>query len=495
MSALALHTLKTYFGFSTFRPGQQAIVEAIVDKQQVLAILPTGGGKSLCFQVPALMFSGTTLVISPLLSLMKDQVDHLHAAGISADYLGSNLSAAEIRLRLAQLKAGAYKLFYVAPERLGNPSFIQACLEIEIPLVVIDEAHCISMWGKQFRPSYQKIPQFIEKIQTHNKKIAVAAFTATATKQVKEEIMRYLHLEKPRLFEQGFLRENLFFHNLICDSVWMKNTYLFKLLADHVGETIIIYCATRIACEKVAKLICFYDFKKRYCVGIYHGGLDSSAREQVQNDFLADRINIIVATNAFGMGVDKSTVRLVIHYQLPSNLENYAQESGRAGRDQKPAHAYLLYHEQDVLVQQGMIARQFDDYDNPRCQIELDKLRTMQAYALSKQCLQGTMSNYFAPGKNRGKRCKNCYLCLEKTLNLSESQQAFFNHLENINHTYVEQAQHDQLPIVFTIRQMELMAIVQPHSREELQKIPGVGNGILSFYANHRISGEVSRNC
>lgn len=485
---IALATLQKFFGFANFRPRQLEIVLAILEQKDVLAILPTGGGKSLCFQVPSLIFPGTTLVISPLISLMKDQVDHLEKVGIPATFISSNLEAKEIDLRLAKLAQGKYKLFYLAPERLSNHKIIEICRQINISYLVVDEAHCISLWGHQFRPSYQKIPEFIKKIEEKNKKIAIAAFTATATSLVIKEIKSFLELQNPSTFSGGFLRKNLIFHNLICDSAWSKNLYLFKLLKVHQKENIIIYCCTRVECERLAKLINYFDFTHRYSVDVYHGGLEKKKREAVQNDFLVGKIKIMIATNAFGMGVDKSDVRVVIHYQISANLENYYQEAGRAGRDGQTSFVYLLYYEKDLLIQAEMINSNYQDFDHPRRKIEIEKLLTIKKYALNKTCLQEKISAYFGQNKEKSD-CQNCYLCLQKKIELNEQEKSFIKSLEKINQLYLNKLQYGQLPVVFTISQIELMAILEPKTIADLQKIPGVGSGIISFYANQRISG------
>jgi len=484
---IALTTLQKFFGFANFRPGQLEIVLAILEQKDVLAILPTGGGKSLCFQVPALIFSGTTLVISPLISLMKDQVDHLEKVGIAATFISSNLESKEIDLRLAKLARGEYKLFYLAPERLSNQKIIEICRQINISYLVVDEAHCISLWGHQFRPSYQKIPEFIKKIQGKNKKIAIAAFTATATSLVIQEIKSFLELKQPACFSGGFLRKNLIFHNLICQSAWQKNLWLFKLLKIYHKENIIIYCATRVECERLLGLIKYYDFKNRYLINIYHGGLEKKKREQVQNDFFVGKIKIMIATNAFGMGVDKSDVRVVIHYQISANLENYYQEAGRAGRDVKRSFVYLLYYEKDLLIQAEMINKNYEDEDHPRRQIEIDKLLSIKKYALSQTCLQAKIGAYFGQDQSEND-CQNCYLCLQRKIELSESEKEFRQKLEKINQLYSNKLQYGQLPVILTIPQIELMAILEPKTINDLQKIPGVGSGIINFYANYRIS-------
>jgi len=485
---LAITTLQKYFGFNNFRPGQLAIITAILEGKNVLAILPTGGGKSICFQVPALALDGTALVISPLISLMKDQVDHLEEKGINASYLSSNLEKAEITLRLKKLAEGKYKIFYLAPERLANQKIIDICQKIKISRLIIDEAHCISLWGHQFRPNYQKIPQFVEKIQKKSEKIALAAFTATATSMVSVEIKNFLELEKATVFSGGFLRKNLIFHNLICDCIWTKNIYLFKLLKVHQSENIIIYCCTRVECERLLRLIKHYDFSNRYQIDIYHGGLDKDKRENCQNDFLSGKIKIIIATNAFGMGVDKSDVRVVIHYQISANLENYYQEAGRAGRDEKLSYAYLLYSEKDLLIQAEMINKNYEDLDNPRRKIEISKLKTIKNYTISRSCLQEKIIKYFGQNESAS-LCQNCHHCLQRKIELDEKEQQFIQKLERINQLYLEKCDTESLPNLFTIKQMELMAILEVRTFSELKKIPGVGSGIISFYANQRISG------
>lgn len=484
---IALTTLQKFFGFSDFRPGQLEIVSAILEQKDVLVILPTGGGKSLCFQVPALIFPGTTLVISPLISLMKDQVEHLKKANIKASYLSSNLSREEIDNRLSKLAQNQYKLFYLSPERLTNERIIQICQQIKISCVVVDEAHCISLWGNQFRPSYQKIPEFIKKIKNKPQKIVVAAFTATATSMVLVEIKKFLQLSHAQVFSRGFLRQNLIFHNLICDSTWAKNVYLFKLLKLHTKENIIIYCSTRVECERLLQLIKYYDFNHIHQIDIYHGGLDKTKREQSQNNFLSGKSKIMIATNAFGMGVDKGDVRVVIHYQISANLENYYQEAGRAGRDGQQSFVYLLYTEKDLLIQIKMINKSYPDLNHPRRKVEIKKLLTIKKYALSKTCLQREINLYFA-GQNDLNNCQNCYLCLHRKITLDEKEQSYLQKLKQASQLYYERSQIGQLPHLLTIKQMELLAILQPSNLTDLKKIPGVGSGIISYYDNRRIS-------
>ncbi len=494
MSTLALRALQRYFGFPAFRAGQLEIVEAILAEQDVLAVLPTGGGKSLCFQVPALILPGITLVISPLISLMKDQVDHLLAKSIAATYVASNLDQSEQQTRLMELAQGKIKLCYVSPEKLKQSGFIQLCQQLPISMVVIDEAHCISLWGSQFRPSYQEIPQFIEKITQKNKKIVTAAFTATATREVLAEIQNSLKLQKPRFFQQGFLRQNIFWHNLIFQSTFDKNIVLFKLIKQHPNTPIIIYCSTRKACHEVYTLLTYYDFSGSWKCGIYHGGLEQNQREQQQNNFLTGQTQIMIATNAFGMGIDKSDIRVVIHYQLPAHLENYYQEAGRAGRDGQASQSYLLYQDQDLQIQMQMIARNHHNHQQPRYHIELQKLRHMREYAQSTTCLEQRIAAYFGETEHPG-YCQRCHHCLQRSIELDQNEQDFVKQLEAINQHYHRHRQINEPPILFTIKQIELMAILQPKTIDDLQKIPGVGNAIIEAYADPRFNQRISSNC
>ena len=370
----ALNTLKKYFAYSNFRDSQLEIVISILKKKETLAILPTGGGKSICFQVPGLIFEGTSIIISPLISLMKDQVDHLLEKNIAATFINSNLDKKEIDERLEKLAKQEYKFFYLAPERLNNSQLIEICQKIKISMITVDEAHCISMWGHQFRPSYKKIPEFIKKININKEKIILNAFTATATPLVKKEICQFLEFKNPQEFSKNFLRKNLVFHNFICNSEWAKNLLLFKLIKKHSKENAVIYCSTRIACEKLFQLIQKYDFHNQYKIAFYHGGMSKEERTKIQDQFLKNEIKIIIATSAFGMGVDKSDVRFVIHYQIPANLENYYQEAGRAGRDRKTSYCYLLYHSKDLEIQKSFIEKTYPNNSLPRKQVELQKI-------------------------------------------------------------------------------------------------------------------------
>ena len=343
--------LKYYFGHSQFRQGQEALIDAILSGRDVLGIMPTGGGKSLCYQIPALVFDGVTLVISPLISLMKDQVAALSEAGIQAAYLNSTLTVQQMELVYQRARAGAYQLLYVAPERLDTAEFSALMAEISVPLVAVDEAHCISQWGQDFRPSYLSIAAFVQRLPRHP---VVAAFTATATGEVQEDIVRRLELREPLRIVTGFDRPNLFFD---VRRPKQKTPVLLRLIQERQDKSGIVYCATRSAVERLCKNLC----AKGIAATRYHAGLDEEERRQNQDDFQFDRKTVMVATNAFGMGIDKSNVGFVIHYHMPKSLEAYYQEAGRAGRDGEPADCILLYSNGDVETAKYLIENSGND--------------------------------------------------------------------------------------------------------------------------------------
>lgn len=502
---LARQALQKYFGFSAFRPGQEAIVQSLLAGKDTLAILPTGGGKSICFQVPALIFPGTTIVISPLISLMQDQVEHLAAKNIAATFINSQLSRAERQQRLTNLAAGQYKLLYLAPESLANPQLLEVCRQLSIPMLVVDEAHCVSVWGHQFRPSYLKIPQFLAKIKKNEKKIFTAAFTATATPRVKAEIIQYLHLQEPSVFQSSFLRENLIFHNLLCQSRFAKNLLLFKLLKQHHQQPAIIYCATRVTCQQLAQLLLRFNFALHKQLGIYHGGLAKAERQQVQQQFLSNELDLIIATNAFGMGVDKDNIGLVIHYQISASLENYYQEAGRAGRNDQLSYCYLLYFSPDLEIQASLINKSYSgeetdltqtEHHRLRRQIEISKLQEIESYALNSHCLEAQIEQYFAQQSQHPGHCQHCANCLHSPLQLTEREEAIYQSLMAFNRHYFEQVDCQRPPLLLTSQQCEALAILQPTTRAELALMPGIGDFILN---NQHISSHlfeiISQRC
>ena len=396
--------LKRYFGYDSFRPGQEEIVSALLAGRDALAIMPTGAGKSLCYQVPALLLPGLTLVISPLISLMQDQVKGLNAAGIHAAFINSSLTETQIARALDLAAEGSYKLVYVAPERLESPVFRSFAAGADISMVTVDEAHCISQWGQDFRPSYLKILDFIDSLP---RRPIVSAFTATATREVKDDIVCTLRLHDPKVLVTGFDRPNLYFQ---VERTRRKDDFVIQYLRDHPGESGIIYCATRKNVDKLQELLTEYGFAATK----YHAGLSAEARRKNQNDFIYDTAPVIVATNAFGMGIDKSNVRFVLHYNMPQSMENYYQEAGRAGRDGLPSQCVLLFSAQDVIINKFLLDKKdFAEMDDEEADLlrqrDLQRLQTMERYCQTTECLRNYILAYF--GEHPIAPCGNCGSC------------------------------------------------------------------------------------
>lgn len=399
--------LKQYFGYDSFRPGQDELVRAILSGRDTLGIMPTGAGKSICYQVPAMLFPGLTLVISPLISLMKDQVGALVEAGVPAACINSAMSAEEFRDALYFAGRGQYKLLYVAPERLTAPSFLEFAKRVPISMVTVDEAHCISQWGQDFRPSYLKILDFLAELP---ERPLVSAFTATATAEVRDDIVQALGLHEPFIKTTGFDRPNLYF---AVEQPTSKGTKLLQLLNERKDKSGIVYCSTRKNVEEICDLL----LSRGLPATRYHAGLDPDERRENQDDFLYDRKTIMVATNAFGMGIDKSNVSFVIHYNMPKNMESYYQEAGRAGRDGQPADCILLYSGQDVRMTEFLIERSHEAEDETideatRQQLiarDRERLRQMTFYCTTTECLRHYILRYF--GENSPLSCGHCSSC------------------------------------------------------------------------------------
>ncbi len=412
--------LKTYFGYDSFREGQEELIDAILEGRDVLGIMPTGAGKSVCYQIPALCMEGITIVVSPLISLMMDQVKALNQAGVHAAYINSALTENQITKALINAAAGQYKIIYVAPERLETERFLNFARNAHISMLTVDEAHCISQWGQDFRPSYLKILRFIEALPVRP---VVGAFTATATPVVKEDIARILKLRAPKILVTGFDRENLYF-----GVKWgrHKEEQLLDYLQNHLEESGIVYCATRKNVDKV----CEFLSERGLPVTKYHAGLTSEERKLNQEDFIYDRKPIVVATNAFGMGIDKSNVRYVVHFNMPQSLENYYQEAGRAGRDGASAECIILYSPQDTVINRYLIDNKNENTEMTEKQAEtvrkqdVERLNAMVGYCKTKHCLREYILRYF--GTNRwknisGKYCGNCSSCLRESVRTYES--------------------------------------------------------------------------
>lgn len=393
------------FGYDSFRPGQDKLIDAVLSGRDVFGIMPTGGGKSICYQIPALLLPGITLVISPLISLMQDQVSALKAAGIPAAYVNRTLTGAQIQAVYRNLLAGKYKIVYVAPERLDYPGFVSMSRKLCISFLAVDEAHCISQWGQDFRPSYLRIVDFIRSLPYRP---VVGAYTATATMQVRQDVEKILNLNQPVRAVTGYDRPNLYFEVIHPE---LKDRELKRLLTERRGKSGIIYCATR----KKVETVCEHLDSLGYAVTRYHAGLDEAERTKNQNDFLYDRKTIMVATNAFGMGIDKSNVSFVIHYNMPKSIEAYYQEAGRAGRDGSEADCILLYNTGDIhtarfLIQNGSDNEELDPQQKAIIQKQdLCRLDAMVAYCKTKTCLRGYILEYF--GQKHPEICGNCGSC------------------------------------------------------------------------------------
>ncbi|WHY26673.1 DNA helicase RecQ [Bacillus wiedmannii] len=396
MFTKAQELLASYFGYSSFRRGQDETIKNVLDGKDTVCIMPTGGGKSICYQIPALVFEGTTLVISPLISLMKDQVDTLVQNGISATYINSSISIAEANQRIQLAKQGHYKLLYVAPERLDSMEFVDQLMDMKIPMIAIDEAHCISQWGHDFRPSYLHIHRILDYLP---EKPLVLALTATATPQVREDICNTLGINQENTIMTTFERENLSFSVIKGQD---RNAYLADYIRQNQKESGIIYAATRKVVDQLYEDL----MKAGVSVSKYHAGMSDNDRNEQQELFLRDEVSVMVATSAFGMGIDKSNIRYVIHYQLPKNMESYYQEAGRAGRDGLDSACILLYSSQDVQVQRFLIDQSTGE---SRFSNELEKLQNMTDYCHTEQCLQSFILQYFGeePKEDCG-RCGNC---------------------------------------------------------------------------------------
>ncbi|MCX7745336.1 MAG: DNA helicase RecQ [Clostridia bacterium] len=421
----ALETLHKYFGYSSFRQGQEKIIENIMNFSDTLGIMPTGGGKSICYQVPALLMPGTTIVVSPLISLMKDQVDALNNIGIPSAYINSSLEWWELEQQMRLAYNGKFKLLYIAPERLESERFVNLLKSISISMVAIDEAHCVSQWGHDFRPSYLTLPQFINQLPVRP---VLTAFTATATERVKMDIVKLLELKSPGIFVTGFDRKNLFFS---VRKGANKLEFIVDYLESHKNQAGIIYAATRKEVDKLHEVL----IKKGFDAGKYHAGMEDGERNKSQENFIYDRIRVMVATNAFGMGIDKSNVRYVIHFNMPKNMESYYQEIGRAGRDGDDAECILMYGAQDTHIQRFFL----DESQLPpeRKKYEYTKLQMMVDYCHTTKCLRKYILEYFGE-TGISETCGNCESCNSESIlsDITLDAQKIFSCIKRMGEQY-----------------------------------------------------------
>ena len=448
----ALRMLETYFGYTSFRPAQEAPIASLLGNEDVIGIMPTGAGKSICFQIPALCKAGLTIVFSPLISLMKDQVDGLLVQNIPAALINSTLTQAEFNKTMYEVRSGKIKLLYIAPERLGSNFFCNVLRALPIAQVIVDEAHCISEWGHDFRPSYRLIGEWLNSLP---KRPIVGAFTATATKYVENDIKKLLGLDNANVYVTGFDRPNLSFSVIRTPK---RMDYVVHYVRQHANENGIIYCATRKDVDRVYENLTRAGIK----VGHYHGGLSDEVRREMQNAYADDKLQVMVATNAFGMGIDKSNVRYVLHYQMPRNMESYYQEAGRAGRDGAPAECILLYSGQDVQVHKYLIEQSIETPE--RQEVELRKLQSMIDYCFCSNCLRKYMLNYFGES-TVWTTCDNCSSCKGSgdKVNVTKEAKAIFRAIMGTDERYgasmitsivrgertdrIMRAGHDALPV------------------------------------------------
>ena len=421
----ALRMLETYFGYTSFRPAQEAPIASLLRNEDVIGIMPTGAGKSICFQIPALCKAGLTIVFSPLISLMKDQVDGLLVQNIPAALINSTLTQAEFNKTMYEVRSGKIKLLYIAPERLGSNFFCNVLRALPIAQVIVDEAHCISEWGHDFRPSYRLIGEWLNSLP---KRPIVGAFTATATKYVENDIKKLLGLDNANVYVTGFDRPNLSFSVIRTPK---RMDYVVHYVRQHTNENGIIYCATRKDVDRVYENLTRAGIK----VGHYHGGLSDEVRREMQNAYADDKLQVMVATNAFGMGIDKSNVRYVLHYQMPRNMESYYQEAGRAGRDGASAECILLYSGQDVQVHKYLIEQSIETPE--RQEVELRKLQSMIDYCFCSNCLRKYMLNYFGES-TVWTTCDNCSSCKGSgdKVNVTKEAKAIFRAIMGTDERY-----------------------------------------------------------
>lgn len=468
--------LKRYFGYSTFRPLQKEIVASILEGRDTFALLPTGAGKSICFQLPALLLPGITIVVSPLIALMQDQVENLIKKSVSATYISSTLSSDEAESRLELIKLHKYKVIYVAPERLANRKFLRVCKSIDISLVVVDEAHCIDMWGHDFRPSYLQISTFVAQC---SKRPPIAAFTATATIQTIAAITSTLKLHNPQVFRQSFLRSNLSIQVKHTEQYQLQEILVLFLLQKHTGQSGIIYTATHEAAEYLTQYIEKHTVSLKTTAAYYHGGLKASQRTYIQKLFLAEKIKIIIATSAFGMGIDKPNIRFVIHYNFPGSIEAYYQEIGRGGRDGELATCYLLYNPRNTAIHEYLATQSPDTQERLR---SIRLLERMKDYCTSKKCRMQDLLNYF--NEKNTHACGHCDICSPATI-FTKQQQTAISRLEKTRKILQKQEHVSHVAEVLSDMQLFQLILTNPQSETDFSRLTGFGMGWKKRWLTH----------
>lgn len=459
--------LKNYFGYDNFRSGQREIISSILKFRDTLAILPTGGGKSICYQVPGLILPGATVVVSPLISLMQDQVDALNKKKIPAIFLNSSLSHSDLKEKLSELKK--YKFIYVAPERLMSQNWLSACKKIKISQLAVDEAHCIAQWGHDFRPSYFKISRFIKTLK---KRPIITALTATATPQTQAEIASSLQMKNPQIFKKSFARNNLSLKMYNFETNVEKEISLFKILTHHKKQSGIIYTQTRAHAEYISQIV-NHLLGEKTCLA-YHAGLGAKLRSNIQKQFVSGRIKLIAATNAFGMGIDKSNVRFVIHFGPPGSIENYYQEVGRAGRDGNTSSCYLLMTSADKEI-----SRSFLDKSQQTFSTHLQKLNSMFGLIDDKKCKMTCILDYF--GELASSECKSCNNCQPQKINFTDLQSLIISRLLSLRQIQIKKSKIHKNQFM-TDQTIAWVSLLQPKSESELLKVPGIGTGWVEKY-------------
>lgn len=459
-----------YYGYKGFKPIQQKAIASILNGEDTFVVMPTGGGKSLCYQVPALMLDGLTLVISPLISLMKDQVDQLVRLGICAACMNSMLDGEQYQQLRRQIQAGQIQILYIAPERLRSGDFLSLLRRQKISLVAVDEAHCVSQWGHDFRPSYHEISRFIRSLPVRP---VVAAFTATATAETRSDIIQQLELIRPNIYRASFNRANLV---LAVERDGKRKEALLQFVETHKGQSGIIYCNTRKEVDKV------WDMLRRAGIPVlrYHGGMEDWERNENQEKFLQEQIDLIVATNAFGMGINKADVRYVVHYNLPKNIESYYQEIGRAGRDGLPSLCVLFFSYADVHVNRYLLEQSGKSED--RLAIELEKLDAMVQYATTKRCLRQQILQYF--GEKAAEHCQGCSNCCEVSLGKPKIQQMEEELLNALRSTRLLAAIEEGVPSyeILSDELLQELAQKQPVSILALKQVAGLEDDTVTKY-------------